>query len=220
MAKKQKLPVYISPKGVASYPYLLKYDDKFVKEGEYSVKLILDADENKEFLDDLKSKAEAVYKKTIAELKEAKKVKAAKALTMHVPFSEEEDDEGEPTGRVVLNFKLKHQVTTGEGKTFTQQPDVFDAKKKPLADDTRIGSGSIIRVAFNIIEFYAAANKNAGLSLRLKAAQIIDLVEYGGNNAESYGFGEEDGFEADDADDANDFDDDDEDEEDNGSGDF
>lgn len=193
---KQRLKMHISPAGKASYPYLTRYDDKFVAEGEYSVKLILDADENKDFLEGLQEQAQNQYDETIKELKSKKKVKQAKELNVHVPFTEEYDDEGEETGNVVLNFKLKREVTTKEGKKFTQKPDVFDAKKKPMGEDAKIGSGSTIKVAFNVIPFYNAATSSAGVSLRLKAAQIIELVEFGGGDADSYGFGEEEGFEA------------------------
>lgn len=221
MATKKKQPVFTSPKGIGSYPYLLKYDDKFVAEGEYSVKLTLDADENVKFLDNLKAQAQEAYDNAIKDLKEKKKVKQAKELQMHVPFTEEYNDEGEETGNVVLNFKLKASVTTKDGKTFTQKPDVFDAKKKPIDPKARIGSGSSMKIAFNIIPFYNAATSSAGISLRLKAAQIIDLVEYGGHSADSYGFGEEDGYEGNDfdAEDSNDFSDESG-EEDDGSGDF
>lgn len=34
----------------------------------------------------------------------------------------------------------------------------------------------------------------AGISLRLKAVQVINLVAGGGGTGESYGFGEEDGY--------------------------
>lgn len=206
---KQKLKMYVSPAGKASYPYLTRYDDKFVAEGEYSVKLILDADESKDFLDTLQAAAQEQYDTSIQQLKEKKKVKQAKELSLHVPYTEEYDDEGEETGNVILNFKLKREVTTKEGKKFTQKPDVFDAKKKPMDEDAKIGSGSTIKVAFNIIPFYNAATSSAGVSLRLKAAQVLELVEYGAGNADSYGFGEEEGFEAEEESTAAAFDEDD-----------
>lgn len=42
------------------------------------------------------------------------------------------------------------------------------------------------------MEGYSVAGKT-GVSVKLKAVQIIDLVEYGNGSAESYGFGDEDG---------------------------
>lgn len=193
MAKKQKLPMFISPKGVGQYPYLLRYDDRFDADGVFSVKLILDADEDSEYLESLTAAAQEAYDNAIKELKAAKKVKQAKELEMHIPFSEQYDDEGQETGKVIVNFKMKAKVTPKNGDEFTQKPDVFDAGKKPVAADTRIGSGSIMKIAYNVIPYYNAATKSAGVSLRLKAAMILELVEYGTSDADSYGFDDEEG---------------------------
>ena len=75
-----------------------------------------------------------------------------------------------------------------------------DAKGKPLTGETKVGGGSVIKVSYEVVPYYTAI-AGAGVSLRLKAVQIIELKAYsGGGNAESYGFGEEEGFEADDED--------------------
>ena len=44
------------------------------------------------------------------------------------------------------------------------------------------------------------SDKNYGVSLRLSAIQIIDLVEYGGNSAAGFGFDEAEGYKQADAD--------------------
>jgi hypothetical protein len=73
---------------------------------------------------------------------------------------------------------------------------LFDAKGKPLSKDIKIGGGSKMKVSYEILPYYTAI-AGAGISLRLKAVQVIDLVEYSsGGSGESYGFGKEDGYEA------------------------
>ena len=49
-----------------------------------------------------------------------------------------------------------------------------------------------MKVAFEPIPYVMASTKKVGVSLRLKAVQVIDLVEYG-NSAASV-FDEEDGY--------------------------
>jgi len=78
-----------------------------------------------------------------------------------------------------------------------------------------VGRGSEIKVNFSFYEYMHKVH-GAGVQLRLNAVQVKELVEWrDGKDADSYGFGEEDGFEADettewDEDDAPEEDDDDE----------
>ena len=69
------------------------------------------------------------------------------------------------------------------------QPKVFDCKGKPLVEQLIVGNGSRIKIAFEPYG-YDVPSIGVGASLRLKAVQIVDLVnaEVGG-----FGFGEEDG---------------------------
>ena len=52
----------VSPKGVASYPKLNEPDTKFKPDGEYSVSLICEPDEVKEFQDSVKACVKEYYK--------------------------------------------------------------------------------------------------------------------------------------------------------------
>lgn len=182
MAAKQ--PRYTTPKGVAKYPWLNKPDTKFNPDGDFKVTLVVpveEADAIMQFLDEQMAASEALAKKN----NPGKKVKVADA-----PYSADEDN-----GTVEINFKLKAKVTMQSGDSFEQKPALFDAKGKPLAD-VNVGGGSKIKVSYECVPFYTALI-GAGISLRLRAVQVIDLVEFsGGADAGAYGFGEEDGFEA------------------------
>ena len=183
MAEKKKAERFVSPKGTASYPYLTKPDTKFNPEGEYKVSLIVAGDDASKAIDFLTEQHKAAVAK-------AKKENAGKRVKEgELPFIENDDD------TVTFKFKLKAKVTPKKGGPFEQKPALFDAKGKPLTGDPKIGGGSVIKVSYEVVPYYTAI-AGAGVSLRLKAVQIIELKEYSGSgNAESYGFGEEEGFE-------------------------
>ena len=188
MAEKKKVERFVSPKGIASYPYLTKPDTKFNPDGEYKVSLIVAGDDASKAIDFLTEKHNA-------SVAQAKKENAGKRVKEgELPFIENDD------GTVTFKFKMKAKVTPKKGDPFEQKPALFDAKGKPLTGEPKIGGGSTIKVSYEVVPYYTAI-AGAGVSLRLKAVQIIELKEYsGGGNAESYGFGEEEGFEADDED--------------------
>lgn len=186
---KNKLPRYTTPAGIAQYPYLNKPDTKFNPDGEYKISVEIpgaDAQDIVTFLDEQLAASVATAKKENA----GKKIKEGDA-----PYSINED-----TGKVTVRFKLKAKVTPKNGDPFEQRPAIFDAKGKPLggANMPNIGGGSKVKVAYELIPYYTAI-AGAGISLRMKAVQVIDLKEFGGGaDAGAYGFGEEDGFEAED----------------------
>lgn len=179
MAKK----TITTPIGVAVYPRVERADTKFDKAGVYSVKLRLSSAEGGPIIKMIEHGIDTA----VASAKEknpGKKVKRADA-----PYSVDDD-----SGDYLINFKLKASGKTKEGKEFTQKVSVFDAKGKPFLN-SKIGGGSRIRVGFEMGEFYTALI-GAGVTLRLRAVQVIDYTEYNGGDAKSYGFGEEDGFES------------------------
>ena len=183
---KAKNPRYVTPAGTAQYPYLTKPDTKFNPDGEYKLKLEIPgaaAQDIVTFLDEQHEAAQAKAKKE----NPGKKIKEGTC-----PYEVDED-----SGKVTVSFKLKAKVTPKNGDPFEQRPAIFDAKGKPL-QDVNVGGGSKVKVAYEMVPYYTAI-AGAGISLRLKAVQVIDLKEYsGGASAEGYGFGEEDGYEAED----------------------
>lgn len=184
MATKQ--PRYTTPKGTAKYPWLSTPDTKFNPDGDYKVTLVLpveQADTIIQFLDEQLAASEAKAKKE----NPGKKVKVADA-----PYKMDEEN-----GNVEINFKLKARVNMQNGDSFEQKPALFDAKGKPISD-VNVGGGSKVKVSYECVPFYTGLI-GAGISLRLRAVQVIDLVEFsGGAAAGAFGFEEEDGFEAED----------------------
>ena len=178
----------VSPKGVASYPKLNEPDTKFKPDGEYSVSLICEPDEVKEFQDSVKTCVKEYYKNQCQLLKK-KELKLAE-----LPIREDADKEGNKTGKVRIKFTLSAKIKSKKtGKEWEQRPAIFDTKGKIISE--RVGGGSILKVACEVFPWYTPA-LGVGASLRCKAVQVIDLKSPSGvANAEAFGFtAEEEGF--------------------------
>lgn len=191
-----------TPVGTAVYPWLNTPDTKFKAAGEYKTNLVLSAEDAaalKELVDrEVNAKLEATKVQLNEDLKSAtdgkKKAAIKKALTElkpSYPYKDAVDDEGEPTGDIEFTFKTGATVKdakTGEIKSRTVP--LYDAKKNEMSDS--VYGGSRIKVAYELFPFYTSI-AGAGVSLRIRAVQVIDLVT--GGSGGSYGFDEEDGYE-------------------------
>lgn len=201
MAKKPRAPQFVSPKGTAIYPWLNKADTEYDADGVYKVTLSIPEDE----LDKpIKHKLEEFSGRTLRDILDSK-VKEAKALalekakpadkkkiTINPAYEAEVDDDGNETGNVRLSFKMKALVKPKEGDAFTQKPDILDAKRNKV--DVQIWGGSILRVVFGITPYYVAGTKCAGITLRMRAVQVIELVSGGGRSYDDL-LDEEEGYE-------------------------
>jgi len=176
-SNKRKFVRITTPTGTAIYPRLTTPDTKFDKDGVYSVDLELDTSDKTvaDFLAVLKKTADSAYAAE-CEKRGNKKLKRA-----DLPIKDGEGD------MVRVKFKLKAKAGNEE-KSWTQKPVLFDAQGTALKEAPNVGSGSRIKVAFEVVPFFTAM-VGAGVSLRMKAVQIIDLKEYTpGDRFDAYGF--------------------------------
>ena len=176
---------YTTSTGIAIYPHLTQPDTKYNANGEYKVSLSLTEQEAAP----LKKLIEQEKAKALAMVPEGKKAKESDA-----PYFNETDDEGQETGRTVFKFKMKAKVQNRQGQTIELQPRLFDAQGTIFTPDS-VWGGSKIRVSTDLVPYYVAA-VGAGVTLRLKAVQIIDLKSGGGTDASAYGFSAKEGFTA------------------------
>jgi hypothetical protein len=178
-----KTPNFTTPKGVAKYPWLNTPDTKFNPDGDYKITVVLGAEAAAPIVKFLDERLEA----SVAQAKKdnvGKKVREADP-----PYKVNEE-----TGEVEVTFKMKAKVNMKNGDSFEQKPTIFDAKLRPLKD-INVGGGSVVKVNYECFGFYTALI-GAGVSLRLKAVQVLNLVEFsGGLSAQAMGFKEEEGFE-------------------------
>lgn len=206
---KAKRPTrYITPKGIAVYPWLDKPDTKFQTEGVYKVGIRLPPEQANALLEKLEAVRDAAYVELAAEARAAaaekaktSKAKAAAAkmeiIKADLPVEEEED------GSMVFRFKMKASgIRKGrvnsaglreEDVPWVQQPDLFGADGSPLEDEEReIWGGSTIKVAYHLSPYYNATNKTAGIALKLDAVMVLKAAKGSGRTAEAYGFEAED----------------------------
>lgn len=163
MAQKISFPYHkiTTPAGRAVWPHLHAPDDAFGK-SEYKTGINLPAEEALPLV----KKINAAWKEAL-EITKREKGKAKKAP--YAPYEEQED------GSYTFNFKSQNE------------PAMFDAAGGKVPSGTRVGGGSILRVAGNVRGYDAPFG--VGVTLYLNAVQIIDLQEFGSSDtAEGFGF--------------------------------
>jgi len=176
-----------TPVAKLKYPKLIEPETKFNPEGVYKATAVIDSAEAAalaDALDDLLTRHKASLKQQDPSKKDWK--------LADLPYGYEEID-GKPC--FVIKTKMKAKGIDRDGRAWSSVPALFDSKGQPVRDRESLKgmwSGTVAKVNFEACPFYQAA-LGAGITLRLKAVQIIDLVE-GGGSAESFGFGEEDGW--------------------------
>tara|TARA_B100001059_G_scaffold156962_1_gene156508 strand:- start:19173 stop:19766 length:594 start_codon:yes stop_codon:yes gene_type:complete len=171
--------IHTTPVGVANYPYIFTADTQFEKAGVFSVKLILSDSEAKPFV--------KVYEET---LKARQQKENTDKRSAHNQYKVLKD------GGIEFKFKLKQKVTMRDGTDFEQRPKILNADKT-VAEEQPVYSGSKMKIAFQAVSWHNNL-QGVGVSLRLKAVQLIEVVsekpKSNGDKKSSdydYGFGEE-----------------------------
>lgn len=187
-----------TPKGTALWVSLNQPDVRYKAEGVYEVKLAFDGDDEavQKLTERLEKLRDEKLKEIADELKaDGKAGLVSKLKVLPVLEVEEDTNTGTETGRLVKKFKMNASgVSKKTGKKWTRKPDVFNAKGVKLNTVPSVGSGSVLKVSFEPYAYYSPKDKEIGISARLQAVQIIDLVSFGQRDASGYGFGEEDGY--------------------------
>jgi hypothetical protein len=193
-----KQEMVTTPQGSAMYPYLkepVSFSQSERKQlpdedGSYLVDLVLNADEAQGIMSSIDRALDSSFEKA-KEMKKGSKKKPEKA---DAPYQEMDDDTGEPNGKLRFRFKLKGKGKNPKtGKTWQQRPAIFNCKGVPYPSGTEVWGGSQIKVAFEMIPYFMNSTNKAGVSLRLKAVQVIDLVSGVEKTADNFGFVEEEG---------------------------
>lgn len=175
----------ITPKGKAKYPHVTNPSTTFNPDGEYSCDLLVSEEVALEFKASIDEIYEAAYKE---EKKTQKKPKLKRAPDSMYPIRQDED------GEWFIRGKQPAKKTARSGEVYEFGVKIFDTKGKPT--EAKVGSGSILKMAVEPRPWFVAVH-GFGITLALKAVQVIDLVEYGGGSSD-FGFAEEDGsFESD-----------------------
>lgn len=185
--KKNFLEAFTSPAGVAVYPWLTKADTEHDAAGVFHTDLSIPFEDAQTFIAKLEA-ARDTFTDTLDVAKQnALNPKPVYAQEYTRPAKEATDEEKakfvpELTGNVLFRFKLKNNVTTNAGEVFTQTPIIVDAATGARVEDSVYG-GSVIKVRGQIVPYTNAAAGIVGVTLRMKAVQVIDLVTGGGNSS-------------------------------------
>lgn len=176
---------------LAGFNSIQKPSTKFDKAGTYQANILVSKEDGEKLAKEIKKISSEQYKT----YGKGTKVVESESCKPYVEIETNEDGEvvketPDEQGRYL--FKTKAKAFIEDGKPSNKVP-VFDAQNKAVGE-VRIGNGSTVKLAFTL-EGYSVASKT-GVSVKLKAVQILDLVEYGVQSAEAYGFSEEEGFSA------------------------
>jgi len=159
--------ILVTPTGKCEWAKILKPDTKWDSDGLYSIDLFLGHEESEGIIAGIRAAVQA-YKNNIAEGDDIPGF--AKP-----PFQETEDG---------YKFKFKQKAKSGE---FDYTVDVYDRDTEVWAKDTLIGNGSEVKVAYDLYVWNVKTQGGIGCTLRLKAVQVINHVEYT-RDAGSFGF--------------------------------
>lgn len=177
-----------TPKGVAIFPWITRPDTKFNPDGDYRVTLRIPREEAQPFIDKLQALYDDFLKTETAKLPKGKKVKQ-----VDLPIADVYDDEGNETGEVDIKFKSKASFKDKKGNVIQRSIPLVDSKGNRIESDIALFGGSVIRVCTEP-NLYNNPSLGLGMSLRISAVQVIELVSGGGGN---FGFeAEEGGYEA------------------------
>ena len=188
-----------SPKGSALWAKLDKPDREYNAKGQYSVDLVADPGDVKvkEFVNNLESLRDQAFDQA----NDGKPKN--KQYTKREVFKEEFDKEGNETGMIIFKFKMNNvdDRRVGQNKVVLVGPKASEGSI-PMVN---IGNGSTVRCVAFANPYSMASDKTIGVSLILEKVQLIELVEFGGNddlddedgelpeNTNSDGFADEEG---------------------------
>ena len=182
-----------TPSGISVWPKLTTPDAYQDNDLEYSCALRFDAQD--ESTQELVANLEQAFeenKKTLNEWN-AKAGRppippAKLKKTSYRPWGDEEDKEtGEPTGFIVVKAKLKAERKMGDSM-MAQRPAVFDEFGEAWDLDKPIWGGSKIAMSVEAIPYYIPTT-GYSITLRLKGAQVTELVSGSGESTSASDFG-------------------------------
>ena len=163
----------VTPIGTSVYPKLVEPDTAFDDAGVYTCKLHVTKEEYEEFKAKVDKMVETAYEAECT--RQGKEVR--KASSSPVRITEDGDFE--------IFAKQRAKVITRSGETIEFSIPLFDSQVKPITNKPKIGSGSKIRMSVVFSPWYVSS-QGWGYTLRLKEAQVLELVEYSAGGGSSF----------------------------------
>lgn len=173
-----------TPAGIVRYAWLQNPDTRFNPEGVYKVDLLIPSRsciDLRHQLDDLVVGAFSSAKAA------AKNPRHAKQITVSRPYFSDCDKVGEDAEQMEIRFRMIAKIKTSVGD-YIRRPFVFDAYCNAVEKCPEVGRGSRLKINFTPLPYFNPATREAGVSLRLNAVQILELVARNGESATEFGF--------------------------------
>ena len=194
----EQLEAFTSPVGEAVFPWITRADTRFNADGVYKTQLSVPMEEAQAFI----AKLEKVRNDFIATMDPVKQQTFNSVAVYEDEYSrpvfpadatDEQKDAiraghvPELTGNVLFKFKLNARVTPRDETkdSFTQSPIVVSAADGAAVEQPVYG-GSAIRIKGQIAPYTNAMSKSVGITLRMKAVQVVDLVSGNGGGDSSF----------------------------------
>jgi hypothetical protein len=127
--------------------------------------------------------AEAISKARAA----AKKPTNLKGITLSRPYSSFLTETGKDFGQIEFRFKMIANIKTSSGEKTTRL-FAFDANGRAMKNCPAVYGGSKLKINFTPLPYYIPSMKQAGVSLRMNAVQILELVTRNIEHAAEFGF--------------------------------
>lgn len=164
----------VSPIGELKHPWINKADIKFNANGLFHSGLIVGGKEAQ----DLKEAIDASVEEAFAELTDKMQPKDVKKYSKFYPYEVDEDDDGNPTGYIVFDFK--QNATIGEKKISIE---IRDSEDKVV--NVPIYGGTEARIMFSPRAIKMDGTKQIGVRLDFAKVQVVKLASGSGGT----GFG-------------------------------
>jgi len=166
--KKPNFEVFTTPVGELVYPWLTRADTRYEPDGMFQTKLLLPFDGAQELI----ARLEGIRTDFIHTLSVVDQKKLNPSEVFELELDEESGDE---TGNVLLRFKLRQNITPKTGEPFSQSVVLVDAATGE-AITAPIYGGTMARLKGQVVPYTNAAQKTVGVTLRLRACQVHELV--------------------------------------------
>ena len=169
--------ILTTPKGTAVYPRLKEPDTKFNPEGVYNCKIhVSETDYN-------------VFKAQVSKIVEDDYKRECTMMSKKLKRSDKDPIRITAEGDYEIYAKQVAKRQTRKGLLEFNVP-IYDSKGNRVENVPNIGSGSKLKLSVEVYTWYSDM-QGFGYTLRLKAAQLLELVEFSGG----HGFtAEEDGY--------------------------
>ncbi len=178
IARIDEKKIHKSPRGLAIWPKLITPETKFDPAGVYELRMKFDEKTEIVFFDQMMDLYEQAYRQTLQD------ESRTEIERENPPWKRNKE------GRWEFKFKLKAGGVWNGEKWTNKPPKLFDSRgnliENPDPQKLRIGSGSEVRTYFQVRPYCV---QKAGITLRLKAVQILKLTEY--DDAKHYGIDDE-----------------------------